>query len=279
MLRHVVGIVSGGASGLGAATVAHIIRHGGKALVADLEKQYDIYCRLAAEASADAAKAEHHNLKKHHQSNAPVIAFASVDVTDEEQIAKALDVVEETFGEPVNACINCAGMASAKRTLADKDGVLHVMKEDDFTRSLRINAVGTFNMARLSAQRMAKRKPDGEGLRGCIINTASIAAFEGQIGQVAYAASKGAVVGMTLPLARDLASFGIRVMTIAPGIFKTPLLDDLPEDVQKHLGSMVPCPNRMGYPDEYARLVTSILTNPMLNGEIIRLDGALRMPA
>ena len=141
-----------------------------------------------------------------------------------------------------------------------------------------MNALGTFNLARLAAERMASRDPDAEGLRGCIVNTASIAAFEGQTGQVAYAASKGAVVGMTLPLARDLAVHGIRVMTVAPGLFKTPLLDGLPDSVQNELGNMVPCPNRLGYPDEFGKLIVSILTNPMLNGEVIRLDGALRMP-
>jgi len=268
MLRHVVGIVSGGASGLGAATVSHIIRHGGKAMVADLPKQYDTYLRLAAGASADASKLKGSDPKK------KLIAYTPVDVLDEFEISEALDSVERVFGEAVNVCVNCAGVGSAKRVLSKGKA----MGLQSFVDVLEVNAIGTFNMNRLSAERMAKRKPDGEGVRGCIINTASIAAYEGQIGQVAYAASKGAVIAMTLPLARDLASYGIRVMAIAPGLFKTPLLSELPESVQDQLGEMVLCPSRLGVPDEYAKLVVSILTNPYLNGEVIRLDGALRMP-
>lgn len=150
---------------------------------------------------------------------------------------------------------------------------------EEFRQALEVNAIGTFNVSRLSAERMATRKPDVEGLRGCIINTSSIAAFEGQRGQVAYAASKGAITSMCLPLARDLAPYGIRVCTIAPGIFKTPLLDGLTKKAQVELGKMVPCPNRLGHPDEFGRLVVGIIVNPMLNGEVIRLDGALRMQA
>jgi len=268
MLRHTLAIVSGGASGLGAATVSHIIRHGGKAMVADLPQQYDTYLRLAAGATADASKVKGSDPKK------KVIGFTPVDVCDEVEVTEALDQVERIFGEPVNACINCAGVGSAKRVLSKGKA----MGLDPFVNVMNVNCIGTFNVNRLAAERMAKRKPDGEGVRGCIINTASIAAFDGQIGQVAYAASKGAIVGMTLPLARDLASYGIRVMAIAPGIFKTPLLSDLPESVQDKLGEMVLCPQRLGVPDEYAKLVVAILTNPYLNGDVIRLDGALRMP-
>jgi 3-hydroxyacyl-CoA dehydrogenase/3-hydroxy-2-methylbutyryl-CoA dehydrogenase len=180
----------------------------------------------------------------------------------------------------VNASINCAGIAPAQKTLKHSPSTdhYHVHSLQDFQTCLEVNTLGTFNMNRLVAQRMARRKPDSDGLRGCIINTASTAAFEGQIGQVAYAASKCAIVGMTLPLARDLACFGIRVMTIAPGLFKTPLLDGLLESVRKDLAKSVPCPSRLGDPDEFGHLVASILTNAMLNGSTIRLDGALRMP-
>jgi len=148
----------------------------------------------------------------------------------------------------------------------------------EFSKTLQINTVGTFNLSRLAAARMATRDPDENGVRGCIIHTASIAAYDGQIGQVAYSASKGAIVGMTLPMARDLAPSGIRVMTIAPGLFQTPLLDGLPDAVKMELGQMVPLPSRLGDPHEYGKLVESIVMNPMLNGEVIRLDGALRMP-
>mmetsp|Transcript_39780 Transcript_39780/g.65134 ORF Transcript_39780/g.65134 Transcript_39780/m.65134 type:complete len:159 (-) Transcript_39780:436-912(-) len=153
---------------------------------------------------------------------------------------------------------------------------LHSLEE--FSKTINVNAMGSFNLARLASDRMARRSVDSDGLRGCIINTASVSAYDGQIGQVAYAASKGAVVGMTLPLARDLAPFGIRVMTVAPGLFMTPLLAGLPEKVHKQLVQNVPCPSRLGDPLEYAKLVGCIIQNPYLNGEVIRLDGALRMP-
>ena len=181
--------------------------------------------------------------------------------------------------------MNCAGIAPAQKILKqlpsmDPTGTcsFRVHSLDDFKRCLEVNTVGTFNVIRLAAERMSKRKADTQGLRGCIINTASIAAFDGQIGQVSYAASKSAIVGMTLPLARELAPLGIRVMTIAPGLFNTPLLESLPESVRLDLAKSVPCPSRLGNPDEFANLVVSILTNSMLNGTVIRLDGALRMP-
>jgi len=167
----------------------------------------------------------------------------------------------------------------AKKTLAKKkDGSIVVHPLIDFQNVLEVNTLGTFNVARLSAERMAHREVDEHGMRGCIINTASVAAYDGQRGQVAYSASKGAIVGMTLPMARELAAFGIRVMTIAPGLFATPLLNKLPDSVRDDLGKMVPNPSRLGKPEEFGDLVSSILTNPMLNGEVIRLDGALRMP-
>ena len=183
----------------------------------------------------------------------------------------------------MNVAINCAGIAPARKTISQKvddDGTithrLHSLEE--YTKTINVNTVGTFNLSRLASERMAFRERDSDGLRGCIINTASVAAYDGQIGQVAYAASKGGVVGMTLPMARDLAPFGIRVMTIAPGLFMTPLLAGLPTKVQNDLAQHIPCPNRLGKPIEYAKLVGSILQNPYLNAETIRLDGALRMP-
>uniref|UniRef100_A0A7S1ZZQ1 3-hydroxyacyl-CoA dehydrogenase type-2 n=1 Tax=Trieres chinensis TaxID=1514140 RepID=A0A7S1ZZQ1_TRICV len=291
MLRHVVSIVSGGASGLGAATSAAIVRHGGRVVVADLPTKRNDFLRLASASCADAAVGEgitnetscdKTSSRDSWERSAtvaegPVIAFAEADVTDENQLSAALDLAEEKFGESVNVAVSCAGIALARKTLSLKKAQ-RVHSLMDFSNTLQINTVGTFNLARLSAERMAGRDPDAEGMRGCIINTASIAAFEGQTGQVAYAASKGAIVGMTLPLARDLAPHGIRVMTVAPGLFKTPLLENLPESVQADLGAMVPCPSRLGDPREFGKLVVSILTNPMLNGEVIRLDGALRMP-
>mmetsp|Transcript_10086 Transcript_10086/g.12786 ORF Transcript_10086/g.12786 Transcript_10086/m.12786 type:complete len:304 (+) Transcript_10086:266-1177(+) len=302
MLRHVVAIVSGGSSGLGAAAASHIVRHGGRAVIADLPSTKDNFLRLAATTCAElhphSSNCEYeyypHDGGGHGDNidtysidttgrsgnSGPVLAFAEVDVRNEENVIRALDLAEEKFGESVNVSISCAGICPARKTLSSSSSSpsikIHTLEE--FNDTLAVNTTGTFNLTRLAADRMAKRKPDVQGMRGCIINTASIAAFEGQTGQVAYAASKGALVGMTLPLARDLAPFGIRVMTIAPGLFATPLLDGLPSSVQRELAKLVPCPSRLGDPDEFGRLVGSILLNPMLNGEVIRLDGALRMP-
>ena len=170
--------------------------------------------------------------------------------------------------------VNCAGVGIAVKTLSKRGP--HPL--ESFSRVLNINTVGTFNVLRLASERMAKLEPDADGARGVIVNTASVAAYDGQIGQAAYAASKGAIVGMTLPIARDLASTGIRVNTIAPGLFKTPLLASLPEKVQNQLGATVPFPSRLGIPDEFAQLAQAIVENRMLNGECIRIDGALRMP-
>jgi 3-hydroxyacyl-CoA dehydrogenase/3-hydroxy-2-methylbutyryl-CoA dehydrogenase len=195
-----------------------------------------------------------------------------VDVTSAEDVSAALDLCEKDFG-PVNTAVSCAGIAVASRTLSKKGP--HSL--EDFQKVLTVNTVGTFNVLRLTAERMSKSAADAGGQRGVIVNTASVAAFDGQIGQVAYAASKAAIVGMTLPIARDLSKQGIRVMTIAPGLFKTPLLAGLPEKVQNELAATVPNPSRLGNPDEFAQLVQSIIENQMLNGEVIRLDGALRM--
>ena len=277
LLKNVVGIVSGGASGLGAATAAYIVRNGGRVVVADLASQHESFLRLAAASCAEAAVAAAADTTV----SSPVLAFAETDVTNEDQVSAALDLAESQFGEPVNAAISCAGTTSARKVLArpkEGDVMPRVHSLEEFSKTMQVNTVGTFNVARLAAQRMTLREPDNEGLRGCIINTASIAGFEGQCGQVAYGASKSAVIGMTLPMARDLAQYRVRVMTVAPGLFKTPLLEGLPEKVQAELGQSVPCPSRLGDPEEFGRLVGSILTNPMLNGETIRLDGALRMP-
>lgn len=290
MLRNVVAIVSGGSSGLGAATTSYIVRHGGRVVVADLPSSRDNFLRLAASSCAEVH--QHHNIigrddrcnDKKRWPEAPLMVFAETDVRSEVDVKHALDLAEDKFNEPVNVIVNCAGICPARRTISSKIStdketeVFRTHSLDEFNDALQINTLGTFNLARLAAERMVLREPDIDGLRGCIINTSSIAAFEGQTGQVAYAASKGAIVGMTLPLARDLAKYGIRVMTIAPGLFKTPLLDGLPKTVQVELSKMAPCPNRLGDPDEFGRMVGSILTNPMLNGEVIRLDGALRMP-
>lgn len=303
MLRSVVAIVSGGSSGLGAAATSYIIRNGGRVVVADLPSSKDHFLRLAAASCAEVHQPIHNNGSISDQRNdvasgnitdgvicdensnrswsEPLIAFAETDVRNEDDVQKALDLAEEKFGLSVNVAVSCAGICPARRTISNKKETPNVFKIhslDEFNDALQVNTLGTFNLARLSAERMASREPDPRGLRGCIINTSSIAAYEGQSGQVAYAASKGAVVGMTLPLARDLAKYGIRVMTIAPGLFKTPLLHGLPSNVQEELGNMVPCPSRLGDPDEFGMLVGSILENPMLNGEVIRLDGALRMP-
>jgi 3-hydroxyacyl-CoA dehydrogenase / 3-hydroxy-2-methylbutyryl-CoA dehydrogenase len=197
---------------------------------------------------------------------------AIVDVCDEDSVNNAITEGINRWGK-LNATVNCAGIGIAVKTLGKKGP--HNLQQ--FSNVLRVNTVGSFNVLRLTADQMTKNQADENGLRGVIINTASIAAMDGQMGQAAYAASKGAIVSMTLPIARDLASSGIRVMAIAPGLFLTPMLEGLPEAVRTTLASTVPCPKRLGNPVEYAQLVQSIIENPMLNGEVIRLDGALRM--
>lgn len=203
-------------------------------------------------------------------------AFAPADVTSEKDVQAALTLAKEKFGR-VDVAVNCAGIAVAMKTYNLKKNQAHSL--EDFQRVLNVNLLGTFNVIRLVAGEMGQNEPDQGGQRGVIINTASVAAFEGQVGQAAYSASKGGIVGMTLPIARDLAPMGIRVMTIAPGIFGTPLLTSLPEKVRNFLASQVPFPNRLGDPAEYAHLVQAIIENPFINGEVIRLDGAIRMQA
>jgi len=241
-------IITGGASGLGAATARMIAENGGKVVLADV--QVEAGEKLAAELKGQ---------------------FIRCDVTSEAD-GKTVIAAAIAMGT-VRGLINCAGVAPAMKTVG-KEGP-HAL--DVFQRAVNINLVGTFNMARLAAEAMAKTEASDQGERGVIINTASVAAFDGQIGQTAYAASKSAVAGMTLPMARDLSRNGIRVMTIAPGIFETPMLLGMPQEVQDALGNMVPFPPRLGRPAEYAHLAKTIIENVMLNGETIRLDGAIRM--
>lgn len=245
-----VAVVTGAAQGLGLATAVRLAKQGAR--VAFLDMKAPVLGSLGLDAK---------NLLP-----------LSCDVTDEKQVQDALNSVVNQFGT-VNFAVNCAGIAIAMRTLSKKGP--HSLAQ--FQKVLTVNTIGTFNLVRLSAEIMSKNTPDKDGDRGVIVNTASVAAFDGQIGQAAYAASKGAVAAMTLPLARDLAPYGIRVNTIAPGLFLTPMLEGLPEQVRTDLASTVPFPKRLGKPDEYAQLVQSIIENPMLNGETIRLDGALRM--
>ncbi|MFB4168463.1 3-hydroxyacyl-CoA dehydrogenase [Virgibacillus sp. JSM 102003] len=247
-----VAVVTGGASGLGEATVRNIVSQGGKAVILDLqtEKGNDLAAELGEMAM-----------------------FVKTDVTDESSVVSALNNAIETFGH-VNILVNCAGIGEAKRTLS-KNNEAHDL--DSFSKVIGINLIGTFNMIRLASEKMAANEPGPTGERGVIINTASVAAYEGQMGQAAYSASKGGIVGMTLPIARDLSKLGIRVMSIAPGLFETPLFAGLPDKAREALEKQTPFPSRLGRPDEYAQLVQSIITNPMLNGETIRLDGAIRM--
>lgn len=224
MLKNVCAIVSGGSSGLGAAAAAHIIKNGGKVVVADLAASQDNFWKMAKTMAGidDVSQIHTKDTKLSSSTSAsPVLAFSETDVTNANEVMRALDMAEEVFGQPVNAAISCAGIGIAKKTLTkvrdakEDDRLFKAHPQELFSKALEVNVVGTFNVARLSAERMATREPEGgNSLRGCIVNTASIAAYEGQIGQVAYASSKGAIVGMTLPMARDLASHGIRVMTI-----------------------------------------------------------------
>ncbi len=244
-------LVTGGGSGLGAATARLLVEAGGSALLAEINEETGT---ATAEDLGDRA------------------AFVRTDVTDAESVQRALDAAHDRFGG-LHGVVNCAGIVLARKTLGRKGP--HDL--ESFARIIGINLVGTFNVIRLAAAVMAENEPNAEGERGVIVNTASVAAFDGQIGQAAYAASKGGVVSMTLPLARDLARTGIRVMTIAPGLFETPMMAGMPEEVRASLAAQVPFPSRLGRPAEYAQLVRHILENPMLNGEVIRLDGAIRM--
>jgi NAD(P)-dependent dehydrogenase (short-subunit alcohol dehydrogenase family) len=237
-------LVAGGGSGLGAATTRMLAGAGANVIVADLK----------GEATGENSR------------------FVETDVTDEQSVRGAISAALEHFGG-LHGAINCAGVASAEKTFGRQGP--HSL--ESFTKVVAINLIGTFNVVRLAAEAMAGNEPTEDDGRGVIVNTASVAAFDGQVGQVAYAASKGGVVAMTLPVARDLATLGIRVVAIAPGIFDTPMLAGLPEAARESLGKQVPFPSRLGRPEEYAALVRHIIENQMLNGEVIRLDGAIRM--
>jgi NAD(P)-dependent dehydrogenase (short-subunit alcohol dehydrogenase family) len=239
-------LVAGGASGLGEATARKLAARGAEVTVADVDRE-------AGEALAGQLGG----------------SFVRADVTDEVQLQAAVEAVEG-----LRLAVSCAGIGWAER-IVKQDGPAGLQA---FETVVGVNLIGTFNVLRLAAAAMAANEPDAEGERGAVIMTASIAAFEGQIGQAAYAASKGGVVGLTLPAARDLARLGIRVCTIAPGLFDTPLLAALPEETRRGLGAQIPFPSRLGRPEEYAKLVCHLAENTMLNGEVVRLDGALRMP-
>jgi NAD(P)-dependent dehydrogenase (short-subunit alcohol dehydrogenase family) len=241
-------LVAGGASGLGEATARHLHERGAVVTIADVNVE-------KGEALADELG----------------VRFVACDVREEDQVEAAVSAAAERDGLRISVC--CAGTGWAQRTTGSKGP--HGL--EPFQVILAINLVGTFNVLRLAATAMRETEPDAGGERGVCVQTASVAAFDGQIGQIAYSASKGGIVGMTLPAARDLSQYGIRVMTIAPGLFDTPLLAMLPEDAREALGKSIPFPPRLGLPEEYAQLAVSIVENPMLNGETIRLDGALRM--
>jgi NAD(P)-dependent dehydrogenase (short-subunit alcohol dehydrogenase family) len=248
--KDTVVIVTGGASGLGGATADAIVAAGGRVVIADVNASLGDEKVKALGAAA---------------------RFVKCDVTSEADGQAVVDAAT-AFGD-LRGLVNCAGIGTPGKTVG-KDGP---MKLADFTRVINVNLIGTFNMIRLAAAAMVKNAPTADGERGVIVNTASVAAFDGQIGQAAYSASKGGIVGMTLPIARDLSRDGVRVVTIAPGLFLTPLLLGLPKEAQESLGKQVPFPSRLGRPPEYAQLVQQIFENTMLNGETIRLDGAIRM--
>jgi len=250
-LRNATFLVTGGASGLGAATVRALLRGGARVVVADLKEGEGQ--SLATELGAG-------------------VRFARTDVTDEASARAAVQLAADAFGG-LQGLVNCAGIVHGEKVLG-REGPSTLA---GFRRAVEINLVGTFNLIRLAADVMAKGAPNEEGERGVIVNTASVAAFDGQIGQAAYSASKAGVVGMTLPIARELARFGIRCMTIAPGVLETPMVGQIPPDIAEALGKSVPFPPRLGRPGEFASLVLEIVRNPMLNGEVIRLDGAIRM--
>ena len=245
-------VITGGASGLGAATARMLVARGGNAVIADMNPAGEA---LAEELGKQAV-------------------FALTNVTLEADGQRAMDIAKETFG-PLHGLVNCAGVAPSERLVGRKGP--HSL--ESFTRTITVNLIGTFNMMRLAAAAMSSNEPMDDGERGVIVNTSSIAAFEGQIGQAAYAASKAGVAGMTLPVARELARVGIRVVAIAPGLFHTPMMAGFSQEVQDSLASSVPFPARLGEPEEFAKLVATICEISMLNGETIRLDGALRMAA
>ena len=245
-----VALVTGGGSGLGEAVARELSRQGARVAVLDINEANAL--RVASEVGGIACQC---------------------DITNAGQVSAAIDATEKAFG-PARIVMNIAGIGTAKRVI-DRQGAPAPL--EDFERVVRINLVGTYNVIRLAAARIARLEPTEDGERGVIVCTASVAAFDGQVGQEAYSASKAGIVGMTLPLARDLAQHGVRVCTIAPGLFATPLLKELPEEVQAGLAASIPFPKRLGHPAEFASLAAHIVTNGHLNGEVIRLDGALRM--
>lgn len=250
-IKNSIAVVTGGASGLGEATVRKIVALGGKATILDLSEERG---------------------KKLVSEFGDRVLFVNTNVTDELSVQTAIDKTVEKFGG-IQIVVNCAGIGTPKKVVS-KQGP-HDLAH--FNNIIQVNLIGTFNVIRLAAVKMTGNTPNQHGERGVIINTASVAAFEGQIGQAAYSASKGGIVSMTLPIAREFASHGIRVMTIAPGLFETPLFETLPEAARNALGAMVPFPPRLGNPEDYALMVQSIIENVMLNGATIRLDGAIRM--
>src|SRR5690625_2227070 len=251
-LKDARAIVTGGASGLGEATVRKIVSSGGKAVIFDLNKEKAN--QLIAELGGGN------------------VYFLATNVTNAREVEANTNKAKGFLGT-INMLINCAGIATPGKVLSRKG----VMELSQFEKVVQVNLIGTFNVIRVVSSHMEHNEENEEKERGVIINTASVAAFEGQIGQAAYSASKGGVASMTLPIAREFANKGIRVMAIAPGLFETPMFEELPESAKEALGKSVPFPNRLGLAEEYARLVESIVTNPMLNGEVIRLDGAIRM--
>jgi NAD(P)-dependent dehydrogenase (short-subunit alcohol dehydrogenase family) len=250
-LSQIRAVITGGASGLGNAVAHRLVAAGAQVTLLDVNQ-------AAGEAAA--------------KSLGSAARFKGVDVTNETGVAAAVTAAKAEMGG-LNLAVNCAGIGWPRR-IVNKEGP---MPGDLFRKVIEVNLVGTLLVSKAAAAAMSDNTPNEDGERGAIVMTASVAAFDGQIGQVAYSASKGGIVGMTLPMARDLASLGIRVVTIAPGIFKTPMMATLPQEAQDSLGKQVPFPPRLGRPDEYAALVTHICENPMLNGECIRLDGAIRM--
>uniref|UniRef100_A0A0X3PND5 3-hydroxyacyl-CoA dehydrogenase type-2 n=1 Tax=Schistocephalus solidus TaxID=70667 RepID=A0A0X3PND5_SCHSO len=250
-LKPLTALVTGGASGLGLATCKKLLGIGYRVVALDVT-------------NSDELKDLGENF-----------LFARCDVTSEEDITSALELTRKQFSS-INALVNCAGIGITRKTINIVSKTAH--DPEEFERVFRVNTFGTFNTIRLAALHMTENEPDEDGQRGVIVNTASVAAFDGQVGQVAYAASKGAIVGMTLPIARDLSRHGIRVVTIAPGVFDTPMLASMPRSVANHLIRQIIFPKRPGRPEEFAHLVSCVLQNSMLNGEVIRLDGALRMP-
>jgi len=252
-VKDCVAIISGGASGLGEATMRKIITNGGQAAIFDLDEKRGL--ALVEELGNN-------------------VCFFKTDVTDSASVQAALDGTVECFGG-IHIAVNCAGVGTPMK-IVSKKGPMQIEK---FNFVIQVNLIGTMNVMRLAAEKMMNNSGNEDGEKGVVINTASVAAFDGQVGQAAYAASKAAVVGLTLPAAREFADYGIRVMTIAPGLFETPMLIGLPEAAKASLTQMVPFPKRLGYPEEYALLAQQIVENPMLNGETIRLDAALRMAA